>query len=155
HPARRRRHVGALFPSRAPGRGFRLRRRVPRLAVRTAVVARELRSQPAGGTGGRCRPALLRGEGSARPAQHPQPADGLTVGMTAMADELLSYLWETAVHRFLAEGINYRDLLDLRERIATIGEWPARWSEMAAHYEQLGDGALASGFTATAGSHLA
>src|SRR5262249_3780925 len=77
------------------------------------------------------------------------------VGMTAMADELLSYLWETAVHRFLAEGINYRDLLDLRERIATIGEWPARWSEMAAHYEQLGDGALASGFTATAGSHLA
>src|SRR3954447_6949702 len=71
-----------------------------------------------------------------------------------MADETLSYLWDTAIHRFLAEGINFRDLLDLRERITTIGEWPARWSEMAVQYEQRGDEALASGFTATAGAHL-
>lgn len=71
-----------------------------------------------------------------------------------MADETLSYLWNINTHRFLAEGINYRDLLDLRERITTIGEWPARWSEMAVHYEQLGDAALASGFIATAGANL-
>ena len=61
-----------------------------------------------------------------------------------MAAETLSYLWDNYMHRFLAEGINYRDLLDLRERITTIEEWPARWSEMGAQYEQRADAALAA-----------
>src|SRR5262249_1957089 len=87
-------------------------------------------------------------------AQHTQPADDLMMRVEGMVDAILSDLWTVSMHRFLAEGINYRDLLDLRERITTIGEWPARWSEMAVHYEQRGEAALASGFAATAGAHL-
>lgn len=71
-----------------------------------------------------------------------------------MPDDRLSYLWGNYMHRFLAEGSNYRDLLDLREQIKTIDEWPSRWSALADTYEQRADAALADGFSQTAGAHL-
>lgn len=72
-----------------------------------------------------------------------------------MGEDTLSYLWKNYVHRFLAEGANYRDLLDLQQRIKTIHEWSARWSDMAHTYEQRAEIALDNGFPTTAGVGLA
>lgn len=72
-----------------------------------------------------------------------------------MAEDTLSYLWANYMHRFLAEGANYRDLLDLRQRIQTIDEWPAGWSEMAHIYEQHAKASLDTGSPLTAGAHMA
>jgi 2,6-dihydroxypseudooxynicotine hydrolase len=76
------------------------------------------------------------------------------IPVNGMGEDTLSYLWTNYMHRFLAEGANYRDLLDLRERIKTMDQWPARWSEMARTYEQRADASLAAGFTHTGGADL-
>jgi len=72
-----------------------------------------------------------------------------------MSESVLDYLWDNYVHRFLAEGANYQDLLDLRARTRTFSEWPLRWSEIAEAYEQRAENAVSAGFTLTAGEHFA
>lgn len=59
-------------------------------------------------------------------------------------------LWKTYTHRLLAEGVHYRDILDMRERISTFADWCVVWSDWAKAAEQRGDEALKSGFTNTA-----
>jgi 2,6-dihydroxypseudooxynicotine hydrolase len=71
-----------------------------------------------------------------------------------MSDETLDHLWQTYMHRFLAEGAHYRDLLDLRARIPDWNGWCEGWSEWAAAAEARGDTALAAGFRETAGAEF-
>src|SRR4051794_36820861 len=72
-----------------------------------------------------------------------------------MSEDTLAYLWNNYMHRFLAEGANYRDLLDLRQRIAALADWPTEWSQLARTCEERAGKALAAGFTHTAGGELA
>jgi 2,6-dihydroxypseudooxynicotine hydrolase len=71
-----------------------------------------------------------------------------------MSDDTLAYLWNNYMHRFLAEGANYRDLLDLRPRIKTMADWPREWSDLARSCEERAAKALAAGSTHTAAGEL-
>lgn len=69
----------------------------------------------------------------------------------AQVDELLTH----GIHRFLADGVHYRDLLDLQAATPDWSRWCSAWSELAAEAEARGDTALARGSRQTAGSELA
>ena len=56
-----------------------------------------------------------------------------------MSSELLDYLYTTYTHRFLAEGVHYRDLLDIRARTQDMSQWCPVWSEFARRAEERGD----------------
>jgi 2,6-dihydroxypseudooxynicotine hydrolase len=67
-----------------------------------------------------------------------------------MSDSLLTYLWDNITDRFLAEGAIYRELRDLRTRIATLQEWPSAWSETARESERRAEALLHAGAAASA-----
>jgi len=71
-----------------------------------------------------------------------------------MSANHLDYLWDTYTHRFLAEGIHYRDMMDIRGQIASMDQWCPVWSAWAAEAEARADRALAGGRTATAAAEL-
>ena len=66
---------------------------------------------------------------------------------------------ETAIdqgmHRFLADGVHYRDLMDVRAAAPDWAAWPTTWSQWAEAAEKRGEDALAAGNTATAATELA
>ena len=70
-----------------------------------------------------------------------------------MSPEVIDYGVYT--HRFLAEGVNYRDIQDIRARVTDVAQWAPTWSEFAQAAEERGDAALAKGLTLTAGVELA
>lgn len=72
-----------------------------------------------------------------------------------MSTDNLAYLWDTYMHRFLAEGVHYRDILDLRAKITGMERWCAEWSAAAAEAEQRAERAFESGFGRTAAADLA
>jgi 2,6-dihydroxypseudooxynicotine hydrolase len=64
----------------------------------------------------------------------------------AQADEIIN----NGMHRFLADGVHYRDLLDIRAAIQTWPDWCRVWSDFAATALGRGEAALKAGARATA-----
>ena len=57
-----------------------------------------------------------------------------------MSEEALSYLWQNAMDRFLAEGAVYRELRDLQQRIARYEDWRSAWAEVGRATEETPNG---------------
>lgn len=72
-----------------------------------------------------------------------------------MTEPDVGFLWNTYMHRLLAEGVHYRDTLDMRERVTKFDEWCPVWSQWARAAEERADRALTEGFTKTTGLELA
>lgn len=72
-----------------------------------------------------------------------------------MSRETIDFLYSTYTHRFLAEGVHYRDLLDIRAKVEDLPQWAPVWSEYAAAAEARAEQALARRCTVTAGTELA
>lgn len=62
---------------------------------------------------------------------------------------------DQGMHRFLADGVHYRDLMDIRASAADWASLPQVWSDMAEAAEKRGDAALAAGAKLTAAGELA
>ena len=56
-----------------------------------------------------------------------------------MSANHLDYLWDTYTHRFLAEGVHYRDMMDMRGEITSMDQWCPVWSAWAAEAEKRAD----------------
>jgi 2,6-dihydroxypseudooxynicotine hydrolase len=59
------------------------------------------------------------------------------------------------VHRFLADGVHYRDLMDIKAATPNWESWPKVWSQWAAETESRGEKALAGNAKATAAAEFA
>ena len=70
-----------------------------------------------------------------------------------MSGEVIDYA--TYNHRFLAEGVTYRDLVDIQATVKTIDEWAPTWSKFAREAEERGERARAAGLELSAGTELA
>src|SRR5678816_2650597 len=69
-----------------------------------------------------------------------------------MSREVIDYA--TYNHRFLAEGVTYRDLVDIRETVTDIEQWAPTWSKFAREAEERAERARQAGATLTAGTEL-
>jgi 2,6-dihydroxypseudooxynicotine hydrolase len=67
-----------------------------------------------------------------------------------MADAVVRELINPVIHRFLADGVHYRDLIDIRDSMPNFEAWPETWSIWAADYERLAEESLARGAKRTA-----
>ena len=72
-----------------------------------------------------------------------------------MSRQTVERIISEGMHRFLADGVHYRDLLDIQKEIGEWSEWPRVWSEFAAAAEARGDAALAKSHTRTATAEFA
>ena len=54
-----------------------------------------------------------------------------------MSPEVIDYA--TYNHRFLAEGVTYRDLVDIRETVKETDQWAPTWSRFAREAEERGE----------------
>ncbi|MCC6532714.1 MAG: alpha/beta hydrolase [Burkholderiales bacterium] len=72
-----------------------------------------------------------------------------------MSKQRVESIIDQGVHRFLADGVHYRDLLDIRAAIPAWPQWPEVWSRFAAAAEGRGVDALAKSLTRTAATELA
>lgn len=63
-------------------------------------------------------------------------------------------LWNMYPHRLMAEGVHYRDMLDLQTRVKTFDQWSPTWSEFADAARKRGENAINAGFKLTAGAEL-
>jgi len=59
------------------------------------------------------------------------------------------------IHRFLADGVHYRDLMDIRAAIGDWSQWCAVWSAHAAAAEARGNAAFERSLTRTAAREFA
>ncbi len=71
-----------------------------------------------------------------------------------MSKQLVDEAIERGLHRFLADGVHYRDLRDIQAATSEWGQWCRVWSDFAAAAAQRGENALAAGHRLTAGSEL-
>ena len=62
---------------------------------------------------------------------------------------------DQGMHRFLADGVHYRDLLDIRSAAADWSAWPLTWSRWAEAAEQRAEVAIEGGNVLTAGTEFA
>lgn len=62
---------------------------------------------------------------------------------------------DQGIHRFLADGVHYRDLMDIRAAAPDWSAWPQTWSQWAAQAEQRGDAALGRNTRLTAATEFA
>jgi 2,6-dihydroxypseudooxynicotine hydrolase len=62
---------------------------------------------------------------------------------------------DQGIHRFLADGVHYRDLMDIRAAAPDWASWPKTWSQWAEGAEKRGEDALAAGNKATAAAEFA
>ena len=69
----------------------------------------------------------------------------------AAAEKAMDY----GVHRFLADGVHYRDFVDIRAAMPSWEQWPQTWSKWAAETESRGDAELKQGSTLTAAAEFA
>lgn len=72
-----------------------------------------------------------------------------------MSRERAEQVIHQGIHRFLADGVHYRDLMDIRARIADWSQWCPVWAEFAAAAEERGTVALNRSFRQTAGREYA
>ena len=56
-----------------------------------------------------------------------------------MSKERVEQVINQGIHRFLADGVIYRDLMDIRTAMPDWSQWCAVWSEFAAAAEERGD----------------
>ncbi|SCK14472.1 2,6-dihydroxypseudooxynicotine hydrolase [Variovorax sp. HW608] len=61
---------------------------------------------------------------------------------------------DDSVDRYLADGVHYRDLLKIRERITSWDDWPHAWAHFAREAEQRGDALLGAGHKLTAAANF-
>jgi 2,6-dihydroxypseudooxynicotine hydrolase len=69
----------------------------------------------------------------------------------AVVDEIVN----STLQRFLADGVHYRDLMDIRAATPTWETWPGVWSQWAAECERRGEESLLAGARRTAGEDFA
>ncbi|MCC0031253.1 MAG: alpha/beta hydrolase [Brucellaceae bacterium] len=69
----------------------------------------------------------------------------------AVAEKAMDY----GIHRFLADGVHYRDWADIRAAMPSWEEWPQTWAKWAADTEERADAELAKGSTLTAAADYA
>lgn len=69
---------------------------------------------------------------------------------TPLADDVLTH----GIHRFLADGVHYRDLQDIQAAISDWSDWCRVWSDFAAAAESRGETAREAGRRATAADEL-
>jgi 2,6-dihydroxypseudooxynicotine hydrolase len=62
---------------------------------------------------------------------------------------------DQGIHRFLADGVHYRDLMDIRAAAPDWSAWPETWSKWAAQAEKRGEEALAAKTLLTAATEFA
>jgi len=62
---------------------------------------------------------------------------------------------DQGIYRFLADGVQYRDLMDIRAATPDWSAWPQTWSQTATEAEKRGDSALERGATLTAATEFA
>ena len=67
-----------------------------------------------------------------------------------MSKQIVDRVITEGVHRFLADGVHYRDLLDIQAATSDWSEWPRVWSAFAAAAEERGEAALKQSHTPTA-----
>ncbi|WP_168213069.1 MULTISPECIES: S9 family peptidase [unclassified Bradyrhizobium] len=62
---------------------------------------------------------------------------------------------DKGIDRFLADGVHYRDLINIREKVGDWNDWPVVWSSFAAEAEKRGEASLAQNAKLTAASEFA
>ncbi len=72
-----------------------------------------------------------------------------------MSREVAQRAIDQGIHRILADGVHYRDLMDIRAEIPDWASWPEVWSKYAAEAERRGEARLAQRANRTAGEELA
>ena len=72
-----------------------------------------------------------------------------------MTKAVVNEIINSAIHRFLADGVYYRDLIDIRNSMPNWEAWPDTWSKWAAAHEKRAEESLASGARLTAGTDFA
>ena len=72
-----------------------------------------------------------------------------------MSRERVQQVIDQGIHRFLADGVHYRDLVDIRAEIPDWSQWCAVWSRHAAAAEERGARALEQAATRTAAREFA
>jgi 2,6-dihydroxypseudooxynicotine hydrolase len=72
-----------------------------------------------------------------------------------MSREVVDFLYATYTYRFLAEGVAWRDLNDLRARIEDVRDWTPAWTATARAAQERAETALAAGYRLTAGTEFA
>lgn len=72
-----------------------------------------------------------------------------------MSRERVNEVITQGMHRFLGDGVHYRDLLDIKAGIDDWSHWCAVWSSFGAQAEARGEQAAAHALTRTAGREFA
>ena len=72
-----------------------------------------------------------------------------------MSKERVEQVINQGIHRFLADGVIYRDLMDIRAALPDWSQWCAVWSQFAAAAEERGTQAFRLSFTRTAAREFA
>lgn len=72
-----------------------------------------------------------------------------------MTKALVETAIDQGIHRFLADGVHYRDLMDIRAAAPDWKSWPQTWSKWAEEAEKRGEVALAAGAKLTAATEFA
>lgn len=72
-----------------------------------------------------------------------------------MSKERVNEVITQGMHRFLGDGVHYRDLMDIKAAIPEWSQWCAVWSEFAGAAQLRGEQALARSLTRTAGREFA
>ena len=72
-----------------------------------------------------------------------------------MSRERVEQVITQGIHRFLADGVHYRDLMDIRAATPDWSQWCAVWSRYAGAAEERGALALARSLTRTAAKEFA
>jgi 2,6-dihydroxypseudooxynicotine hydrolase len=72
-----------------------------------------------------------------------------------MSKDIVDRIITEGMHRFLADGVHYRDLLDIKAATAEWSQWPRVWSELAAAAEERGEAARERSHARTAAAELA
>ena len=72
-----------------------------------------------------------------------------------MSKRLVESTIDQGMHRFLADGVHYRDLMDIRSATPDWSRWCQEWSRVAADAEARGEKALADGLRETAAREFA
>lgn len=62
---------------------------------------------------------------------------------------------DQGIHRFLADGVHYRDLMDIRAAAPNWKAWPETWSKWAADAEKRGEAGLSAKATLSAATEFA
>ena len=72
-----------------------------------------------------------------------------------MSREFVEQVTTQGIHRFLADGVHYRDLMDIRAATPDWSQWCAVWSQYAVASEERGALALSRSLTRTAAKEFA